>query len=962
MSESPSSQQSLPGNPRESLRNRPLLSGFGLALTVPLTVIYLLETLVLKSLQLNSIVGGLPLLTLFQAIAPDVVWVMAAGTAAAVVISVSRPWLATCTAIVFFLFMSVMLAMGVANYGYFASVGANLSWSSIQYWLSNYEQTSKVISRESNVTLRFILAYAQFAIVALAAMGPFIPPIRRRLRTIRFSLRMTRVAVAGAAAMAVLLAFVPRSEGELTVLCECVPVSIMTDFVTDVLIPEEEVDIAESERLDASLELRASQVTPRYNVVLFIFESLNWKSSDVYVPGLGTTPFLSQMAQHGQVIEHQYTVVPHTTKAVVPINCGIYPYLDTKPLETTPGILPRRCLAHILRNQGYQTAFFQPAANFEERHQLVANMGYDVYRGLNDLPQEGFEETNYFGREERMMLQPSMEWVDEARQEGPFLLTYLTLSTHHNYVTPQSFPYTDYDVADVDQRNYYNAVHYIDTFLQEVHDEFDRRGLLDSTLFIVVGDHGEAFGEHGGRQHDLIMWEEGLRAFGMLYAPGNLPPGRITGARSHLDIVPTVVDFLGLELTRGSFVGTSLLQPVPSDRVLYHSCWFRRRCLAMHEGLHKTIYHYGLRQDEAYDNSIDQYDEYNLAHQGDYGEGFLSAREEEMKRWVKVVNQQYKEWETVLRDGALSDTEPPIANRVSARFGDAVELVGYEVHPETVEAGRDVRVKYVFRALRELESTDSFFVHVLNQGKFLNEDHVPAHGALPLEKWEEGKFIIDEHTIHIPGTWKSGEAKLAIGFWSKQSKRRYEVASEEMEVDEKRLIVARLKVRGSTRHAAMSVEQRRAKIQQWIGTTKPAVQHESGLRFGDRIELVGYDLLRMDVELAGTVEMTYAFKALKEIPASWKLSVKLVREDGETIDGDHAPIGGLYPPGDWRPDEYVIDRHRIHIDMHRCKPGTYGVYLGFAAGGKPVAPSTGEVDERQRVRIGTVVISPTTPQ
>jgi lipoteichoic acid synthase len=947
---------------RRVFKRRVLLTPLGLALTVPLTVIYLLETLVLKGLQLHAIVGSLPLLSLIQVIAPDIAWLMGAGTLAAILISISRPWLSATVGVLFFIFMGIMLTMGVANYGFFLSVGANLSWSSIQYWMVNYEQVSKVISHESNITLRFILSYSQFAIVIVAAVVPLVPAIRRRVMAATIAPRTSQVSVAGAAAIVLMLSFVPRGEGELTALCQCVPVNIMGDFVADVLIPEEEVVIAESERLDASLELKAKNGAPRYNVVFFIFESLNWKSSDVYIPGLGTTPFLEQMASQGQIIENQYTVVPHTTKAVVPLNCGIYPYLDTKPIETTPGILPRRCLAHILRSQGYQTAFFQPAANFEERHQLVANMGYDVYRGLNDLPQEGFEETNYFGREERMMLEPSLEWVDSARKEGPFLLTYLTLSTHHNYVTPQSFPYVEYDVEDVDQRNYYNAVRYIDTFLKEVHDEFDKRGLLDSTLFVIIGDHGEAFGEHGGRQHDLIMWEEGLRSFGMLYAPGILEPGRITGARSHLDIVPTVVDFLGLELTRGSFVGTSLLKPVDEDRVLYHSCWFRRRCLAMHDGMLKTIFHYGLRQDEAYDNAMDQFDEFNLAHQGDYDEEFLSAREAEMKRWVKVVNQQYKEWEEALKDNAISETEPPIANRASARFGDAVELVGYEVQPQIVEAGRDFRVKYVFRALRELESTDSLFVHVLHRGKFLNEDHVPAHGAFPLNKWPEGSYIIDEHTVHVPGTWKSGDARLAIGFWSKETKRRYEVTSGDLEVDDKRLIVANLKVRGSAKRTAMSVEQRREKIRQWIGTARPEVQQQSGLRFGEHVELVGYDLIRMDVELAGTVEITYAFKALKDIPSNWKFTVKLVRDDGVTINGDHIPIGGLYPPGDWQPNEYVIDRHRIHIDMHRSKPGTYGVYLGFAAGGKPVSPSGGELDERQRVLIGTVTISPTTLQ
>ncbi len=945
-------------------RARPaLLSGLGLALTVPVTLLYLIETAVLKGFQVHEATGSVGLLTLFQVLAPDLAVMVAVGTLTAVAISVGGRVLRVVATVPWILFMGILLMLGVANYGYFLSTGANLSWSSIQYWLANYEQVSNVISKESNIGLRFVLAYVQVAVVLALALVPWIPRLRRRLERWVLAPRTSLVSLGAAVILTVLLSLVPRSDGETTPFCQCVPVNIMGDFVQDVLLPEEEVEIAESERLDASLEIRADPAAPRPNVVLFIFESLNWKSSDAYIPDLQTTPFLAEMATRGQLIENQYTVVPHTTKAVVPINCGIYPYLDTKPLETTPGILPRRCLAHILRSQGYRAAFFQPAANFEKRDQLVANMGYEVYRGLDDLPQEGFEDTNYFGKEERIMLHPSLDWVDEVRKEGPFLLTYLTLSTHHNYVTPQSFPYVEYDVEDVDQRNYLNAVRYIDQFLAEVHAEFEKRGLLENTLFIVVGDHGEAFGEHGGRQHDLIMWEEGVHSFGMLYAPGQLEPGRITGARSHLDIVPTVVDFLGLEVKQGSFLGQSLLEPVPDDRTLFHSCWYRRRCLAMREGLTKTIYHYGMRQEEVFDNAIDPFDEHDLARQGDFDEAYIQARQDEMTRWVKVVNQQYKEWEQALRDAAVSESMPEVANPVDVRFDDAVALVGWEIFPETVQAGRDVRVKYVFKALRDLDRDDSLFVHVLNrQGKFLNEDHVPANGAYPLGQWEAGQYIIDEHSVHIPGTWPTGEGKVAIGFWNKRTKKRFKVHAPAGEVDQNRYIVARFKVQGRSARPTMTVEERRAKIGRWIGTTRPAVQNESGIRFGDRIELVGYDLERMDVELAGTVEMTYAFRALDHIPGNWRLTVKLIREDGETINGDHVPIGGLYPPGDWRVDEYVIDRHRIHIDMHRSKPGTYGVFLGFTAGHTPVSPSGGDIDDQLRVRIGTVTISPTVSQ
>jgi hypothetical protein len=104
--------------------------------------------------------------------------------------------------------------------------------------------------------------------------------------------------------------------------------------------------------------------------------------------------------------------------------------------------------------------------------------------------------------------------------------------------------------------------------------------------------------------------------------------------------------------------------------------------------------------------------------------------------------------------------------------------------------------------------------------------------------------------------------------------------------------------------------------------------------------------------------MTYVFKALARIPANWRLTVELLRDDGVSIKADHVPIGGLYPPKDWREGEYVVDRHRIHIDMHLCKPGTYTAYLGFEAGGRPV-PAAGSLatDARGRVALGTVIIA-----
>ena len=52
---------------------------------------------------------------------------------------------------------------------------------------------------------------------------------------------------------------------------------------------------------------------------------------------------------------------------------------------------------------------------------------------------------------------------------------------------------------------------WLDGFLAELFAGFKSRGLLENTLFVMMGDHGEGFGEHGLFQHDETTYEEGLR-------------------------------------------------------------------------------------------------------------------------------------------------------------------------------------------------------------------------------------------------------------------------------------------------------------------------------------------------------------------------------------------------------------------------------------------------------------------
>jgi lipoteichoic acid synthase len=42
-------------------------------------------------------------------------------------------------------------------------------------------------------------------------------------------------------------------------------------------------------------------------------------------------------------------------------------------------------------------------------------------------------------------------------------------------------------------------------------EQYKELGLYEETIFVLYGDHGEAFGEHGLYQHDNVAYEEGLR-------------------------------------------------------------------------------------------------------------------------------------------------------------------------------------------------------------------------------------------------------------------------------------------------------------------------------------------------------------------------------------------------------------------------------------------------------------------
>ena len=371
--------------------------------------------------------------------------------------------------------------------------------------------------------------------------------------------------------------------------------------------------VPEDSPVGASLE--STGRTEKRNVVLIHLESVRERSVTPYNEEIETTPYLDELAEESLLVERAYTTVPHTSKAITSVNCGVVPNLVVQITEAEPNGIPAQCLADLLGEQGYDSVLFQSATEeFEDRRELVENFGYEEFYPIEEMDREGFEEVNYFGYEDDIMLEPSREWLEEHR-DRPFMATYLGVTGHHDYLPPERYGLVDFAEKDA-LNNYQNTVRYLDYFVRNVIEQYKEMGLYKDTIFVIYGDHGEGFGEHGLFQHDDTIYEEGLRVPLLIHDPKRFEGGeRVEEPANHLDILPTVADLLGYEIVGGEYPGRSLLRPLPEDRTLMFSCYHEDRCLASLRGDEKYIYHYGDRPDELFDLSEDPLEEHNLARE-----------------------------------------------------------------------------------------------------------------------------------------------------------------------------------------------------------------------------------------------------------------------------------------------------------------------------------------------------------
>ena len=298
------------------------------------------------------------------------------------------------------------------------------------------------------------------------------------------------------------------------------------------------------------------------NVVWIILESTAARFLAPYGAARDITPNLTALARDAVIFDNAYAAYPESIKGLYSMLCAQPPFPRREAEQHAQGRAPCDPLPGRLHQAGYRSALFHSGRfAYLGMDAVVRERGFQV---LEDGATIGGAFKSSFGVDEASTVRKLLGFVDGLTPGIRFFAVYIPIAGHHPYhapgVGPRPFP------EDTAKDRYSNDLYAGDAAFGALREGLKTRGLDDKTLYVVVGDHGEAFFEHEGNfAHTLFLYEENVRVPFIVAAPG-----RLTGVRrapqlaSLTDVAPTLLDLLGLPPAPvPALGGQTLLEPRP---------------------------------------------------------------------------------------------------------------------------------------------------------------------------------------------------------------------------------------------------------------------------------------------------------------------------------------------------------------------------------------------------------------
>jgi arylsulfatase A-like enzyme len=288
------------------------------------------------------------------------------------------------------------------------------------------------------------------------------------------------------------------------------------------------------------------------NVLLISIDTCRADHLSCYGFKRPTSPNIDAVARDGALFKMALTPVPITTPAHSSILTGTYPpkhgvhlnnYDHLAPLSPD-GQAGNLSIAKTLHEAGYQTAAFVGAIPLDARFGL--NQGFETYDGcFTDESKSGWSHRS--GEE---VNRPALGWLDNhvkkvSAQNDPEHKPFFLFLHYYDLHFPRE-PHPPYNISYADD-TYSGELAYVDNCIGHVLDRLRKLGVYDNTLVIITADHGESLGEHGEETHTYFIYQSTLRVPLVIRVPGCGKGIQVGENVSLVDIVPTVLDLLGLK-------------------------------------------------------------------------------------------------------------------------------------------------------------------------------------------------------------------------------------------------------------------------------------------------------------------------------------------------------------------------------------------------------------------------------
>ncbi len=324
--------------------------------------------------------------------------------------------------------------------------------------------------------------------------------------------------------------------------------------------------------LAAALAAGCGLGAPRPNVLLVTLDTTRADRIGAYGRARAGTPALDALAAEGIRFERAYTAIPLTLPSHATILTGLYPpahgVRDNGLFVLSPEVTT---LAEILAARGWATgaaiggfpllARFGLAQGFARYDDRLRRKDEDYLGRQPRPPSLYFEE-----RPASEVNAAILPWLEEHRG-GPFFAWIHYYDAHRPWDPPDSY------AALFADDPYQGEIAFADAMLGLVLERLRAWGVYERTLVVVVGDHGEGLGEHDEDTHSMLLYDSTLRVPLILKPPGGVRPQVVSDRVATADVLPTILDFLGLEppaATDGeSLRGYASGGVAPSNRALY---------------------------------------------------------------------------------------------------------------------------------------------------------------------------------------------------------------------------------------------------------------------------------------------------------------------------------------------------------------------------------------------------------